>query len=559
MGIKAKYKYMIAMLFIAAVSVTGTVSATPPDAFQMGRGMEVLINMYRDLNLFYVDDVDPNKLLTDAAAGMTASLDPYTEYISEEDMSMFKVLTTGRYGGVGSLIRKTSEGIVFAEPYKDSPADKAGIEIGDLIVEIGGQDATKMSSEEVSAALKGEPETKINLKVRKFFSGEVVPLEIKREIINIPGIPYYGMVSDSVGYILNSDFTDNVSDDMRNVVMSLKSQGAKGIILDYRNNGGGILQEAVKILSFFVPRGTEVVSMRGKQEEQNSVFTTQHDPLDTEIPLVVLVNNGSASSAEIVAGALQDLDRAVLVGRRTFGKGLVQSTRPMDNKSYLKVTTAKYYLPSGRCIQAIDYAKRANNGTISYIPDSLIHEFSTRAGRKVYDGGGIMPDIKLDAEYVSRFAFIVYEKGYIYDFVDGWMKKNINRAVEPGSFAITADDYAAFTKFMEGKNVGWESETKRLLKQLKSAAEAERYLDTISEQLSAIEAGLDDDAETGLQLYRNELTELIENEILLRRTYNRGLMRHNSMKDQDIKEAVRLLHDKQRYDKIISSTDTDKK
>lgn len=548
-----------ALFFAAAFAVTGRATATPPDAFNMGRGMEVLVNMYRDLNLFYVDDVDPEKLLTDAAAGMTMSLDPYTEYISEDDMSMFQVLTTGRYGGVGSLIRKTNEGIVFAEPYKGSPADKAGIMIGDVIVEIGGKDAASMTTEDVSAALKGEPGTSVNLKVRKFFSGEVVPLEIKREIINIPGIPYYGMVSDSVGYILNSDFTDKVSDDMRNAVMSLKAQGAKGIILDYRNNGGGILQEAVKILSYFVPRGTEVVSMRGKREDQNAVFITQNDPLDTEIPLVVLVNNGSASSAEIVAGALQDLDRAVLVGRRTFGKGLVQSTRPMDYNSYLKVTTAKYYLPSGRCIQAIDYAKRAEDGTINYIPDSLINEFKTRAGRKVYDGGGVTPDVKLKADYVSRFAFIVYGKGYIYDFVDDWMRKNKDRAVEPGKFALTDEDYAAFTKFMEGKNVGWESETKRLLKQLKATAEAERYLDSIAGQLSAIEAGLDDNAETGLQLYRKEITELIEGEILLRRVYNEGLMRHNAMKDEDIREAVKLLHDKPRYETIIKSTDTEKK
>lgn len=558
MGIKVKLT--AAILCIAAVISTSiTVSAAPPDAFRMGRGMEVLINMYRDLNLFYVDDVDPDKLLTDAAAGMTASLDPYTEYISEDDMSMFEVLTTGRYGGVGSLIRKTSEGIVFAEPYKGSPADKAGIVIGDLIVEIDGRDATKMTSEEVSAALKGEPGTKINIKVRKFFSGDIVPLEIKREIINIPGIPYYGMVSDSVGYIINSDFTDKVNDDMRNAVMSLKAQGAKSIILDYRNNGGGILQEAVKILSFFVPRGTEVVSMRGKRADQNAVFTTQHDPIDTEIPLVVLVNNGSASSAEIVAGALQDLDRAVVIGRRTFGKGLVQSTRPMDNKSYLKLTTAKYYLPSGRCIQAIDYAKRSEDGTINYIPDSLINEFTTRAGRKVYDGGGVMPDIKLDAEYVSRFAFIVYGKGYIFDFVDEWMRNNTDRMVNPDNFALTDDDYAAFTKFMEGKNVGWESETKRLLKQLKSVAKSERYLESISEQLSTIESGLDDDADTGLQLYRKELTELIENEILLRKTYNEGMLRHNSLKDNDIKEAVELLHDLQRYNTIITSVDTEKK
>lgn len=548
------------MWTLAGLAVVGIVaSAAPPDGFRMGRNMEILVNMLRDISLFYVDEVDPDKLLEDAAAGMASSLDPYTDYISEKDMVTFQLMTTGRYGGIGSLIRKGKGGIVFAEPYKGAPADRAGIRIGDKIVEIAGQDAGIMSVEKVSELLKGEPGTDVKLRVEKFSGGDTVSMEIRREVINIPGIPYYGMVNDSVGYILHMDFTDEVSNDMRNAVMELKGRGARSLILDYRNNGGGIVQEAVKILSFFLPRGTEVVSMKGRNPAEDAIFSTQNEPIDTEIPLVVLVNNGTASAAEIVAGALQDLDRGVVMGRRSFGKGLVQATRPLGYNAYLKITTAKYYLPSGRCIQAIDYAGRAEDGSLNHIPDSLITEFRTASGRKVYDGGGVMPDLRLPAEYVSRFAYIVYGRGYIYDFVDELMKENPQREIIPGEFRLSEEEYAQFAAFMEDKDVEWESETKRSLARLKSAAESERYLDAISDELEAIEAGLSDDVQSGLKLYRRELTELIENELILRAAYNEGVIKHNAGKDTDIREAAALLGDIPRYREILVSKDTDRK
>ncbi len=553
---KGMRKYAAAIVAVFAVA---TLTAAPPDGFRMGRGMEVLVNMFRDINLFYVDETDPDELLSDAAAGMTSGLDPYTTYISEEDMATFAIMTTGRYGGVGSLIRRKGDHVVFAEPYQGSPADRAGIVVGDKIIEIGGKNAAGMTTEQVSDMLKGEPGTKVKLRVERFYTGDTVSMDITREIINIPGIPYYGMVNDSIGYILNMDFTDDVSGDMRTAVMDLKRQGAKALILDYRGNGGGIVQEAVKIVSFFVPRGTEVVSLRGRNSDEDAVFVTQNEPIDTRMPLVVLVNNASASAAEIVAGSLQDLDRAVLMGRRTFGKGLVQSTRPLGYNSYLKITTAKYYLPSGRCIQAIDYARRAEDGTLSYIPDSLIREYRTRAGRKVYDGGGVMPDVKLDAEFVSRFAYVVYGKGYIYDFVDEFMKRNADREIVPGEFSLTDEDYADFTRFMADKDVEWESETKRILGQLKSAAEAERYDEAIGGYVEAIEADLKDDVASGLVLYRQEIEELIENEIVMRRAYNEGVIEHNMDKDTDIQAAVRLLGDPERYRSILSSQDTERK
>lgn len=536
-----------------------TASAPPPDGFRMGRNMEVLVNMLRDISLFYVDEVDPDRLLSDAAAGMTSSLDPYTDYISEEDMATFQLLTTGRYGGIGSLIRRGDGAVIFAEPYRDSPADRAGIVVGDKLLEIDGRNVAELSTDRVSALLKGEPGTKVKLSVEKFYTGDTVAVDIRREVINIPGVPYYGMINDSVGYILHMDFTDEVSNDMRNAVMSLKNQGARSLVLDYRNNGGGIVQEAVKILSFFLPRGTEVVTMRGRDPQENTAFVTQNEPIDTEMPLVVLINNGTASAAEIVAGALQDLDRAVVMGRRSFGKGLVQATRPLGYNSYLKITTAKYYLPSGRCVQAIDYAVRAEDGSLSHIPDSLIKEFRTAGGRKVYDGGGVMPDVKLPAEYVSRFAYIVYGKGYVYDFVDGYMRRNVGKNIEPARFSLTDADYEAFMAFMEDKDVEWESETKRALAALKSSAQNERYMESIAEHVAAIEADLSDDLQTGLQLYRRELTDLIENEIVLRAAYNSGVIEHNLKKDKDIAAAAEMLGNEGSVREILLSRDTDRK
>lgn len=556
---KGIIRYAAASVAGAVLLLVATSATEGPDGFKMGRNMEVMVNMLRDLSLFYVDDVDPDKLLKDAAAGMTSGLDPYTVYISEDDMDDFQIMTTGRYGGVGSLIRQRRDGVVFAEPYKGAPADRAGIVIGDKIIEVDGRPASDMTTDQVSALMKGKVGTKLKLKIEKFYTGDTVEVELKREMINIPGIPYYGMLNDSVGYILNVDFTEDVSRDMRNAVLALKEQGAKALILDYRNNGGGVLQEAVKIVSCFVPRGTEVVSLKGRNPEENAVFNTPNEPLDTEIPLVVLVNNGSASASEVVAGALQDMDRAVLVGRRTFGKGLVQTTRPQGYNSYLKLTTAKYYLPSGRCIQAIDYASRAEDGTLSHIPDSLITEFKTAAGRKVYDGGGVMPDVRVPAEYVNRFAYIVYGKGYIDDYVDMFMRANTDREVVPGEFRITDEDYAAFVKFMSDKDVEWQSETKLLLAKLKEAAEAERYTETVGDYITAIEENLDDDVQEALKLYKEELSELIENEIVLRRAYNEGVVVQNLAKDADVQEALALLADMERYNEILAGKDTDRK
>ena len=364
-----------------------------PNDFGLGRNMELLVNMMRELSLFYVDEVDPDQLMQDAAEGMTRNLDPYTEFLPEEQMSNFDLLTTGKYGGIGSMIRKKGDYVIFAQPYEGSPADRAGIRIGDKILSIEGEDTKGWDPAQISSALKGTPNTTVRIVIERLIGGEHDTLTLTRERVAIPSVPYAGFVAKGIGYIQHSDFTEGSYEEMRTAIEKLRTQDTlRGLILDYRGNGGAILQEAVKIVSMFVPKGTEVVRTKGRAATQENVFRTANDPILPDLPLAVLINGNSASAAEIVAGSLQDLDRAVLIGQKSFGKGLVQTTRPLGYNTLLKLTTAKYYIPSGRCIQAIDYSSRKQDGTVGKVADSLVREFTTRGGRKVYDGGGISPD-----------------------------------------------------------------------------------------------------------------------------------------------------------------------
>ncbi len=565
---KGKLKYWIAG---AALAVCGVVfmSAESPD-FKLGRNLEILVNLFRDVSMFYVDETDPDKLLQDAAAGLTYSLDPYTEWMPAETMKDFEIMTTGKYGGMGSLIRTNGDYTVIAQPYEDSPADKAGLVIGDRLVAVDGVNVVGMASDKVSALLKGDPGTQFKLTVLKLISGREETVTITRERISIPGVPYYGMLDDSVGYIKHTDFSEDCSEELRRAFLDLRdNRGMKALVLDYRGNGGGILQEAVKILSMFVPRGTEVVSMRGRGPESNFVFKTENEPIDLTIPIAVLTGvdyrssasvmmpNISASAAEIVSGALQDLDRAVLVGQRTYGKGLVQSTRPVGYNSYLKITTAKYYIPSGRCIQAIDYAHRAEDGSVSFVPDSLINEFTTANGRKVYDGGGIMPDIEVEPEEYSLFTIIVQGRGYIDDFCDDYFRRNPAKP-DLGTFSVGDRIYDEFVRFMADKDVEYRSRTKLALEELRKNAERELYYDGIKEEIDRIEALLKDDKENSLRLYRPQISDLILDNLILRHYYARGLTEYYLTRDEDISEALAVLADRSRYRTILETQDTER-
>ncbi len=528
-----------------------------PNDFGLGRNMEIAVNMMRELSPGYVDPVDPDKLMTGAAQGMVRGLDPYTEFIPADEMSTFEILTTGKYGGVGSLIRQKGDRVIFAQPYKGSPADRAGLKIGDKIMSIDGKDARGFTTDQVSALLKGDPGTQVKVSV-EHLDGQQQTVTLTRERIAIPSIPYAGWAAEGIGYIRHSDFTEGSYEEMRAAIERLRSEGRlQGLILDYRSNSGGILQEAVKILSMFLPKGTEVVTTKGRTAESAQVYRTASEPAFPDLPLVVLVNGNSASAAEIVAGALQDLDRAVLVGQRTFGKGLVQSTRPLGYNAMLKLTTAKYHIPSGRCIQAIDYS-HSQQGAVNAVPDSLISEFTTRAGRKVYDGGGVMPDLRTEPEYISRFAATLYALGFIEDFADDYMRRNPGKPDDLVSFTITDADYDDFRTFMQDKEVPYESDSRRALKQLRDAAKADRF-DAIDEQIETLEKNLRDDTQANLETYRKEIVRSIDNDIVLRHGYTEAVLAHSLPDDRDVQQAIELLHNPQEYARILTEQDTPRK
>ena len=546
-------KYTLLAVALAAVAVGG-IFATRND-FGLGRNMEIMVNLMHAIATQYVDEVNADEMMKNGAEGITSKLDPYTDFISEEEMPDFEAMTTGRYGGIGALIRKKGDYVIIAEPYKGSPADENGLKVGDKIVAINGEDMAKKEVGDISKLLRGEPNTTVRVTIERLLTGEREELKIRRRRITVPSITYVGYVAEGVGYIRHADFTDKCYDDMRAAILRLQSEGElRSLILDYRNNGGGVLQSAVNILSLFVPKGTMVVEMRSRGGKVQKLYT-MHEPLLPKIPLAVLINGNSASAAEIVAGSLQDLDRAVLIGQRSFGKGLVQSTTPLGYNAYAKITVSKYYIPSGRCIQATNYSK---DGRATQVADSLINEFKTAHGRKVYDGGGIMPDKKMKEKYMSRFSVLLYLTGVIEDFGDEYIKRNGTNPIDVKTFSITDADYADFVKMAEKCDIPYKSEARVALEKMRSALakEGDKSLDA---SLDAIEKGLKDDKLSNLHKYRKEITESINQNIVLRYAYAEGVIANSLRDDEEIGEAVKLLSNKAEYERIITSQDTSRK
>ena len=547
-----------AAIVVVATILTG-VWATKDD-FGLGRNMEIMVNMMREISSMYVDEVSSDKLMDDGAAGMVRNLDPYTQFMSEKEMEEFELQATGKYGGIGATIRmkRDSSGVVVAQPYKGTPSDLAGLKIGDRFLSIDGEDVTKSSTADISSRLKGMPGTKVKIGIERMMTGERVELELTRARIAIPGVSYAGYVEDGIGYISHNDFTDGCYDEMRSAVERLLAEGdLQGLILDYRDNGGGSLSEAVKILSMFLPKDTEVVTMKGRSSSATRSHKTESTPVLMDVPIVVLINGNSASAAEIVSGGLQDMDRAVLMGQRSYGKGLVQTVVPLGYNAYLKVTTSKYYIPSGRCIQRINYS--SHDGTTSeMVPDSLMQEFTTRNGRKVYEGKGLMPDVKTEADYISTFAVMLYNLGYVEDFLDGYMRRNPNQQIDNRTFSLTDADYEDFVKYMEDKAVPYESRTRMALDVLKKCSEEERYDKDFIEDLATLESKLKDQKADNLRRYRAEILDMLNNDVVLRYSYYEGVVEHNLVSDSTVHKAVELLRDGERYRKILAEQDTEK-
>lgn len=543
---------------VAAVVASGLWAVR--DDFGLGRNIEIMVNMMRELSVQYVDELSADDLMRDGAAGMVRNLDPYTAYMSESEMTEFEFQATGKYGGIGATIRmkRDSSGVVIAQPYKGTPSDKAGLKIGDRFVMIDGEDVTKCTSDQISSKLKGTPGTKVRLAVRRVMTGEVEEFEIERARIAVPGVPYAGYVEDGIAYIRHDDFSDGCYDEMRAHIERLRQSGElRGLILDYRDNGGGSVNEAVKILSMFVPKGTEVVTMKGRTDRSKRAYATESNPVLGDVPIVALINGNSASASEIVCGALQDLDRGVLVGQRSYGKGLVQSVTPLAYNSYLKLTTAKYYIPSGRCVQRINY--QHSSARDENVPDSLITEYKTRNGRKVYDGNGLAPDLKVEPDYISTFAVMLYNLGYVEDFLDEYVRRNPSLKVDNKTFAITDEEYDRFVEFMADKDVPYQSQTRLALDMLKRTAKQERYDEAFAEELELISQKLKDEKLDNLRTYRTEVEELLNNDIVLRHNYYEGVVEHSIVGDSTVIKAVELLRDGERYRKILQEQDTEKK
>lgn len=521
--------------------------------FQIAKNLDIFNAIFKELDMFYVDTVNPEKTIKEGIDAMLMQLDPYTNYFAEEDMGDLKQMITGKYGGIGSLITfyKAKNRVAIAEPFENTPAAKAGLKAGDILLEIDGKDLLGKKQDEVSNLLRGEIGTSFMLKVER--PGEKKPLEFKltRESIQINPVPYYGIVGKNTGYIVLTSFTDKSAKEVRKALIDLKQKGITSLILDLRNNGGGSLNEAVDIVNLFVPKGKEVVSTKGKVKQWDRTYKTTREPLDSEIPLAVLVNSGSASASEIVAGALQDLDRALIVGTKTFGKGLVQTTRDLPYNGSLKVTTAKYYIPSGRCIQAIDYSHRNEDGSVGRIPDSLTTVFHTSVGREVRDGGGISPDKEIKAEKLPNILFYLVADNQIFDFATDYCLKHPT-IVPVEEFEVTDEDYAAFKEKVKKADFKYDRQSEKVLKNLKEVAEFEGYMDDASEEFAALEKKLNHNLDRDLDHFSKDIKRLIADEIVKRYYYQKGSILEQLKDDENVEEAIKILNDQPEYQKILT-------
>ncbi len=554
---KSSIKITALGIMLIIISV-GLLSFSESRDFKLVKNLEVFSNLFRELNYYYVDSPDPEKLIQTGINAMLKTLDPYTVYISEEDLDDFKFTTTGHYGGVGSLIRKTKDYVLITDVYKGFPADISGLKSGDLIMSVDGISIKGKSSSEVSGLLKGLPGSIVEISVSRYGSEEPVSFTLERKEINIPNVPYYGLVGEGVGYIRLSNFRTGSGKEVRKALSDLKNNyGAEAIILDLRGNPGGLLIEAVGVSNLFVPRGEEIVSTRGKIEEYYHNYQAPNQPVAEKIPLAVLVDRGSASAAEIVAGSLQDLDRGIIVGGRTYGKGLVQTTRPLGYNNQLKVTTAKYYIPSGRCIQAVDYSNRNEDGSVGHIPDSLISEFKTRNGRIVYDGGGILPDVEVVPKDAGLITINLYAQDVFFDYSTKFASEN-PEILPASDFEFSEKDFLAFCDFVVEKDFHYEIRSNAAYESLIKAAKKDNLYENNQEAFLHLKTLLKHDLSACLQSHKEEIIQFLTSEIAGRYYYQAGGIESSLKWDDDIEAAKNVLLNKDKYLSILNPEHADK-
>lgn len=544
-------------LFALACLVGGSIigGATRSNKAEVSRNLDIFNSLYKVLQTTYVDTIDAEKSIGTAIDAMLSELDPYTEYIPEKDQETFMTISTGEYGGIGSFIMERDGNVYVSEPQAESPAMKAGLRPGDLFVKIDGDTVLGWKSDKVSSKLKGPAGTKVNVTVKRpYVTDSIIDIEITRAKIKVHPVPYYGVTRDNIGYIFLSTFNEKSADEVRDALVELKKDPrVKSIILDLRNNGGGILEGAVKVAGLFVPKGTEIVRTRGKGLLNEKIYKTTSNPVDTDIPLALLINAGSASSAEIVAGALQDIDRAVIVGNTSFGKGLVQSSRPLPYNGLLKVTVAKYYIPSGRLIQAIDYSNRKPDGSVARIPDSLTKEFKTLHGRTVRDGGGITPDIKVEYPDATRITYNIVRDNWAFDYATRYAATH-DTIPTPDKFVVTDEIYNDFKNFIDPKKFSYDKVCETMLTELEKTAKTEGYMnDTAKAQFEVLRGLLKHDLDKDLNTNRKEISDFIASEIVGRYYNQRGQIIESLRGDIAIDSAARVLNDPVRYRKTLNA------
>lgn len=545
-----KFKVFLVVILLGAGGLV-TFSFTD-DYFEVSRNLDIFATLFRELNMYYVDETNPGDLMKKGIDAMLESLDPYTNYIPESDIEDYRFMTTGQYGGIGALIGQKGDNVVVTDPYEGFPAQKADIRAGDIIMEIDGKSVKGKKYDEISKILKGQPKTPVKLQIKREGEKEVIEKTVLRDEIKINNVPFHGMLDNGIGYIKLTGFTDNAAQEVKDALLDLKSkEQLKGLILDLRGNPGGLLNEAVNIVNLFVNKGVDVVSTKGKVKEWDKLYKAINSPIDTEVPLAVLVNSGSASASEIVSGSIQDLDRGLIIGQRTFGKGLVQTTRPLSYNSQLKVTTAKYYIPSGRCIQALDYSHRNDDGSVGKIPDSLVSEFRTKSGRIVYDGGGVMPDNVTEQQILSSISQSLISKFLIFDYATLYRQKHESIA-SARNFRLSDSDYDDFVKWLSDKEYDYTTKSEKTLEELKTNAEKEKYFSALVSEYEALKKKMMHDKNSDLVKNKEEIKELLQDEIVSRYFYQNGRIEASFDFDPDIKKGEEALKDKSVYTQIFN-------
>lgn len=544
----SKIAILVGVSFIFNITSFYVANAQTDRSFELSKNLEIFSSVYKMLYNTYVDDINEGDLIKTAIDAMTAKLDPYTNYYPESDMEDVKLQMLGEYGGVGALIHSKNSQTIITEPFVGLPAYEAGVRAGDIILEVNGQSTKNKSNDEVREFLRGQAGSDISMKVER--DGKEMTFKFKRKAITLPNVPYSGMVSSNVGYIKLNEFTKNAANNVLSAFNTLKKQGMKGLILDLRGNGGGLLNEAVDIVNIFVDKGEVIVTTKGKLENRNQTHKTNHKAVDTQIPVIVLVDNSSASASEIVSGSLQDLDRAVIMGQRTYGKGLVQNVLPLVYNSQLKVTVSKYYIPSGRCIQAIDYSHRDASGRALKIKDSLRTAFKTKGGRTVYDGYGIEPDTILTTEYASQISMALLLKFLPFDYATEFVKKHPS-IPEPSKFQITDEIYDDFVRFLQDKDYSYKTPTEEGIKVLMESAKNEKCNESVNKLLEDAKHQIENDKKNDLYKFKDEIKDMLLSEIVVRYYNQKGRVEAMIQNDTEVKAAIELLNNTESYNAIL--------